>query len=192
MARVKHQKRNFQIEAFTAPGLAAAPLPAVPQEQKFWCWAACIQMILAPTRPMKQFEIVNAGLVRDDCQGLAATECNLPLVADDPSGGRSIRRTLERLGRPSQYQAFPIAVTQIAAALGQSPIIAAFAASGSNGHVVVLSDLMATADSENPRLWVTDPAKDPPEAGWKTYDEVLEGLHLGLGFWSGSLFNIGG
>ena len=183
--------RSRALKQFTIPTAFAAEalddgIQCVEQEQSNWCWAACIQMVLAQTHPMRQAEIVNVGLSRADCEDHpSSAECNVPLFAS--ADGRSIVRTLRTLAGSANHQNRPFAPAALRAAVARAPIIAGFDAS-STGHVVVVS---ACDESADPMVWVSDPGTAPFQSAWKTYDQLLFGLDLGIGVWSSTIFDIG-
>lgn len=189
-------------QTLVAPSGALSPAFAIPvlephdhghqllckqQRQSNWCWAACVQMILGAVKPMEQWQIVNDALGRTDCEMRGnSSDCNKPLV---PNGNPpNIVDVLHRLGASATYNAFPLAPAPLRAALLVSPVIIAFDGSGTEGHVVVIS--AAIDASDNPRLWVSDPGTEPWSSAWKHYDDVFDGLDLGLGPWTGTIFNI--
>jgi hypothetical protein len=180
---------TFALPQVDLAGSVGHQLTCAHQEQKNWCWAACIQMILSATRPAEQWDIVNKGLGRTDCQvNAGSSECNrvLQLSGSSPS-------VLSALNANSLNGTFvdgTLDAGTLCRRLEDAPALASFDAGPSGGHVVLVVGSRDSGDADDPHLLVCDPGQDPCREEWSSYKLLVRGLGLGVGQWSATIHSI--
>ncbi|HEY9226909.1 MAG TPA: papain-like cysteine protease family protein [Gemmatimonadaceae bacterium] len=156
----------------------------VEQENTQWCWAACIEMVLAAKgESHRQAEIASRVLGHDCVAHPDSPECNTQL---EINGGRDIAFAFEkwnvtarfRDGRPSAGEAIDDLIT--------GPFVACFSDGGTDGHVVLVTQHVG-GSGPSATFLVNDPRITPPRVQALTYTDLQIGNGLGSGGWSASI-----
>ncbi|MHB1313025.1 MAG: hypothetical protein ACYC3L_13500 [Gemmatimonadaceae bacterium] len=179
---------TFALPQVDLAGSVDRQLTCAHQQQKNWCWAACIQMILSATRSAEQWEIVNRGLGRTDCQvNAGSSECNRVLRMS--GSAPSVLSALNANSLNGTFVDGTLDAGTLCRRLEDAPALVSFDGP-SGGHVVLVVESRDSGDAGNPNLLVCNPGRDPCGEEWYSYRRLFRGLEPGLGQWSETIHSI--
>lgn len=157
-------------------------IPHIPQEGMLWCWAACVQMVLAFHKiKMSQCEIVKKMLKDDD------HKCGPTFESRDESCTfMDMAPTWRDCGiKKVDPESRPLAMDEIKAEIAANrPIQVEITWHLGSGHAVLIKGWSSTSPES---LLIDDPLRASPQApvfdssGLTTHDELLNAF--GHGFW---------
>ena len=144
-------------------------------------------MLLSVTETKPQARIVNSALQRADCESSgSSTFCNVSLPVSGSAISVLSALTANRLRGRADTSA--LEWPDLTDSLDTSPVMAAFDAAGTVGHIVLV--IGYARDDQERLVLVNDPRSQPPHSSWKSHSELKRGLGLGVGLWSNSIHTI--
>jgi hypothetical protein len=175
-----------------APSAAGLPAPrridCVPQRMSNWCWAACVEMIVAnDERTVSQEDAVNWALGRSDCVGITPPlpcDCALAGVAQD--GRPGIVDVLRHFGVTAEYRGSITDAKTLTQKLEQGPVMVVLRGE-SVGHVALIVSSLPAKGSTHPVLLLNDPRPIGGQQRSLGYLELRAGLDP-LGPWRETIF----
>jgi len=157
-------------------------IPHIPQEGMLWCWAACVQMVLAFNNiEMSQCEIVKK-MLKDDTH-----KCGPNFQSRDESCAfMDMAPTWRDCGiKQVGPRARPLRMDEIKAEIAENrPIQCEITWFLGSGHAVLIKGWAETSPES---LLIDDPLRDSPQkpvfdsSGLTTHDELLSAFSHG--FW---------
>lgn len=173
-ATLSIQLAQPQLELTAAPN--PLPLPWFAQKTEQWCWAACIQMVVAANNAgTQQCDVVNREFGQNICcQDPDNPACNQPLQVWDlvaawqkwQLGARIITYAVQ----------FNYLTSEVAAG---RPVEVGFAFNGGTFHVALAVGTATTSNGDFVR--VNDPAYGP---GWVSFVNLCNAYNLGTWQWT--------
>jgi hypothetical protein len=171
-------------------GGSVLPVNRVAQQQTFWCWAACAEMVLAlKGQSMSQCAIAGIALNRADCCSAGGATCNTTIPVADGPGSPSIMALYAdpRIGVRATFLPGFLRQQELRDEIeARRPVQAAFDQT-TTGHIVLVVGWQP--DGSDARFLVHDP-QDPPQQGFVTHFSLRTGF--GTGSWRQTVFRIGG
>lgn len=152
-------------------------VPMIGQDQTNWCWAACLQMVLAYTKQHhKQCDFASFALNCFCCQIPVPYYCNSPLNAAD------ISKLFTQYRINSAYtEGFVTFATLSAEIESRRPVEAGILWNDQTGHVVLVVGTAIISGKQV--VYINDPAWGCSSGGY-TFSTLLSGFACGR--WSAS------
>jgi hypothetical protein len=131
---------------------------AIPQQMTYWCWAACVEMIVANDGgSVTQEAVVNWALRRDDCRGRNGPEaCNKPLAGPAQGELPGIVDVLAHFGVDAKYDQSITHPAKLMTKLDAGPVIL-IVRGDTTGHVALAVGYQKTANPDEPSILINDP-----------------------------------